>query len=249
MSALGRRCSGEHPRRVGNTQERTPRDAPASAATDRGPGSCLPLTRRSHDERAKPASFSVRRGKLRHPGRCVRIFSSVIEGRSRIPRVQGLPRHLTRRLGLRSSGLGRAGGGVLVCAYGAKWVPSDTRHALEWVQYQARRPDRAVTLGVNGEGQRMALGDVAQRVAEIRRVARVHGVRRLRVVGSRGRGEARANSDIDLLVDLRPGRDLLDLAGFKLDLEDVLGCKVDVVTERSLSPHLRERIVAEARPL
>ena len=95
----------------------------------------------------------------------------------------------------------------------------------------------------------MALGDVAQRVAEIRRVARVHGVRRLRVVGSRGRGEARANSDIDLLVDLRPGRDLLDLAGFKLDLEDVLGCKVDVVTERSLSPHLRERIVAEARPL
>jgi predicted nucleotidyltransferase len=67
--------------------------------------------------------------------------------------------------------------------------------------------------------------------------------------GSRGRGEARVSSDIDLLVDLRPGRDLLDLAGFKLDLEDVLGCKVDVVTERSLSPYLRERIVAEARPL
>lgn len=95
----------------------------------------------------------------------------------------------------------------------------------------------------------MALTNVAQRTAEIRRLARAHGVRHLRVFGSRGRGEARANSDLDLLVDLRPGRDLLDLAGFKLDLEEVLGCQVDVVTEKSLSPYLRERIVAEARPL
>jgi predicted nucleotidyltransferase len=51
------------------------------------------------------------------------------------------------------------------------------------------------------------------------------------------------------LVDLRPGRDLLDLAGFKPDLEEALGCKVDVVTEKSLGPYLRERILAEARPL
>jgi predicted nucleotidyltransferase len=50
------------------------------------------------------------------------------------------------------------------------------------------------------------------------------------------------------LVDLEPGRDLLDLAGFKVDLEEALGCKVDVVTEKSLSPYLRERILAEARP-
>jgi predicted nucleotidyltransferase len=62
-------------------------------------------------------------------------------------------------------------------------------------------------------------------------------------------GGARATSDLDLLVDLLPGRDLLDLAGFKLDLEEVLGCKVDVVTEKSVSPYLRERILAEARPL
>ncbi len=52
-----------------------------------------------------------------------------------------------------------------------------------------------------------------------------------------------------LLVELGLGRDLLDLAGFKLDLEEVLGCKVDVVTEKSRGPYLRERIVAEARPL
>jgi predicted nucleotidyltransferase len=50
-------------------------------------------------------------------------------------------------------------------------------------------------------------------------------------------------------VDLKPACDLLDLAGFKLDLEEALGCEVDVVTEAGLSPYLRKRILAEARPL
>ena len=95
----------------------------------------------------------------------------------------------------------------------------------------------------------MVLTKVVQRTTEIRRLARAYGVRHLRVFGSQGRGEARAGSDLDLLVDLQPGRDLLDLVGFKLDLEDALGCPVDVVTEASLSPYLRERILAEARPL
>jgi predicted nucleotidyltransferase len=90
---------------------------------------------------------------------------------------------------------------------------------------------------------------MTERVSEIRRLARVHGVRRLRVFGSQARGAAHAQSDLDLLVDLQPDRDLLDLAGFKLDLEEMLGCNVDVVTEKSLSPYLRDRIVAEARPL
>ncbi|MBS1116754.1 MAG: hypothetical protein H6Q87_1138 [candidate division NC10 bacterium] len=89
----------------------------------------------------------------------------------------------------------------------------------------------------------------ARNTTDIRRLARVHGMRRLRVFGSRGRGEARPTSDLDLLVDLGPGRDLLDLAGFKLDLEEALGYKVDVVTEKGLGPYLRERILAEARPL
>jgi uncharacterized protein len=66
----------------------------------------------------------------------------------------------------------------------------------------------------------MPLVNGSQRTTEIRRLARVHGVRHLRVFGSWGRGEARASSDLDLLVDLQPGRDLLDLAGFKLDLEE-----------------------------
>ena len=104
-------------------------------------------------------------------------------------------------------------------------------------------------LEVNGKAPRMGLATAARSTTEIRRLARLHGVRRVRVFGSQGRGEAGPASDLDLLVELRPGRDLLDLAGFKLDLEEVLGCKVDVVTERSLSPYLRDRIVAEARPL
>jgi hypothetical protein len=54
---------------------------------------------------------------------------------------------------------------------------------------------------------------------------------------------------LDLLVDLADDRDLLDLIEFKLDLEDLLGCTVDVVTEAALSPYLRERILRECQPL
>ena len=95
----------------------------------------------------------------------------------------------------------------------------------------------------------MSLVIPKKQLIEIRRLARVHGVARLWVFGSRGRARARTSSDLDLLVDLEPARDLLDLAGFKLDLEEALGCEVDVVTEAGLSPYLRERILAEARPL
>lgn len=91
--------------------------------------------------------------------------------------------------------------------------------------------------------------NLKQKAAQIQRLAKAHGVARLRVFGSRGRSGAPETSDLDLLVDLGPDRDLVDLAGFKLDLEDLLGCKVDVVTEAALSPYLRDRILAEARPL
>jgi predicted nucleotidyltransferase len=64
-----------------------------------------------------------------------------------------------------------------------------------------------------------------------------------------GRGEGRAGSDLDLLVTLGEGRSLLDLVGLKQDLEDLIHCPVDVVTERALSPYLRERVLYEAEPL
>lgn len=83
----------------------------------------------------------------------------------------------------------------------------------------------------------------------IHRVARKHGVTRLRVFGSRASGSAKKSSDLDLLVELKPDRDLLDLIEFKLELEDLLGCKVDVLTKGGLSPYLRSRILREARAL
>jgi len=84
---------------------------------------------------------------------------------------------------------------------------------------------------------------------DIRRLAESHGATRVRVFGSHATGHATTRSDLDLLVELEPGRDLLDLVAVKQDLEALLGCPVDVVTEKSLSPYLRERILEEARPL
>jgi predicted nucleotidyltransferase len=91
--------------------------------------------------------------------------------------------------------------------------------------------------------------DLTRQATEIRRLAAAHGVIRVRVFGSRVRGEACAASDLDLLVDLAPDRDLLDLIAFKLDVEDLLGHRVDVLTEAALSPYLRDGVLAEARPL
>lgn len=84
---------------------------------------------------------------------------------------------------------------------------------------------------------------------EILRVATKHGARNVRVFGSVARGEADAKSDIDLLIDLEPGRGLLDHAALWLELEQLLGRKVDVVTARGLRDRIRERVLAEAVPL
>jgi predicted nucleotidyltransferase len=76
-----------------------------------------------------------------------------------------------------------------------------------------------------------------------------HGARNVRVFGSTARGESGATSDVDLLVEMEPGRSLLDLVGLWQDLEDLLGTRVDVLSDGGVSPHLRERIDAEAVPL
>ena len=80
----------------------------------------------------------------------------------------------------------------------------------------------------------------------ILRICAKHGARNVRVFGSIARGEADEQSDIDLLVDMEPGRTLLDLGGLLMDLRSLLGQKVDVVTERGLKPRIRERVLAEA---
>ena len=80
----------------------------------------------------------------------------------------------------------------------------------------------------------------------ILQIAAKHGARNVRVFGSVARGEADDQSDIDFLVDMEPGRSLLDLGGLLMDLQDLLGLNVDVVTERGRKPRIRERVLHEA---
>ena len=80
-------------------------------------------------------------------------------------------------------------------------------------------------------------------------VASKYGARNIRVFGSMAHGHFAEDSDLDLLIDLEPGRSLLDQVGFKLELENLLQRKVDVVVEGGISPYLEERILAEAVPL
>jgi uncharacterized protein len=81
------------------------------------------------------------------------------------------------------------------------------------------------------------------------RLAKRYGVTELRLFGSVARGEDTPESDIDFLVDMEPGRSLFDLGGLLVDLENLLGCKVDVMTEKSLHWYIREKVLREARPL
>jgi predicted nucleotidyltransferase len=80
-------------------------------------------------------------------------------------------------------------------------------------------------------------------------LAAASGASSVRVFGSVARGMDRDGSDLDLLIDLPAGTSLLRIVGLQLDLEDVLGVKVDVCTRRELHPALKDRILAEARPL
>jgi predicted nucleotidyltransferase len=80
-------------------------------------------------------------------------------------------------------------------------------------------------------------------------IASKYGARNVRIFGSLARGEAREDSDIDILVDLEPGRSLFDLGGLLMDLQKLLAQKVDVVTEKGLRPRIRDRVLKEALPL
>jgi predicted nucleotidyltransferase len=84
---------------------------------------------------------------------------------------------------------------------------------------------------------------------KILQLARRHGARNLRVFGSVARGEARADSDVDLLVEWEPGRSLLDHAGLVADLEELLGRRVHIGTEKALHWYVRDKILSEAIPL
>ncbi len=90
---------------------------------------------------------------------------------------------------------------------------------------------------------------VHARRAEILAIAARHGARNVRLFGSVARGDARPDSDLDLLVDMEPGRSLFDLGGLLFDLQALLGVDVDVVTEKGLGPRMRAEVLREAVPL
>jgi uncharacterized protein len=96
---------------------------------------------------------------------------------------------------------------------------------------------------------RPSIDDLARVRGQILAVAARHGAGNVRVFGSVARGDADAASDIDFLVDFEPGRSLLDLAALLVDLEDLLGHPVDVVTEPGLKARIRQRVLAEAVPV
>jgi predicted nucleotidyltransferase len=85
--------------------------------------------------------------------------------------------------------------------------------------------------------------------AQIRALAAKHGVTDVRVFGSMPREDATAASDVDLLVRPLPGTSLLDLGGLLMVVEQLLGRRVEVVSERALHPAVRDRVLREAQPL
>src|SRR5437660_902379 len=91
-----------------------------------------------------------------------------------------------------------------------------------------------------------AIADLKKRRKEILRIAAGYGATNVRVFGSFARGEARNDSDIDLLVDFAPGRSLLDHAGLMLDLQELLGRRVEIGTTNGLNDRYRERVLKEA---
>ena len=81
---------------------------------------------------------------------------------------------------------------------------------------------------------------------DILRIARMHGATNVRIFGSVARGEEGPESDVDILVDLEQGRSLFDLGAMLMDMEELFGCKVHLLTEGSLHWYIKDRVLKEA---
>ena len=92
----------------------------------------------------------------------------------------------------------------------------------------------------------MKIGELKEKREQILAIAERHGAQRIQVFGSLAKGESGKESDVDFLIQLEPGRTLLDIIAMKQDLEDLLGRKVDVLTRGGVSPYLRDEIVSQA---
>lgn len=87
---------------------------------------------------------------------------------------------------------------------------------------------------------------IIEKKEEILALAGRYGAYNVRIFGSAARGQAEDDSDIDFLVDLEPDRSLFDLGGFLMELQDLLGARVDILTEKGLHWYIRDRVISEA---
>lgn len=91
--------------------------------------------------------------------------------------------------------------------------------------------------------------DILNHRGEIIAIAKRHGASDIRIFGSVARGDTTDASDMDLIVRFEAGRSLFDHGGLLMDLEDLLGVKVDVIDEEAMRPRFRQHVVKEAIPL
>ncbi|MDD7544379.1 nucleotidyltransferase family protein [Actinobacillus porcinus] len=90
---------------------------------------------------------------------------------------------------------------------------------------------------------------VKAKQAEILAISHQFALENLRIFGSVAKGVDREGSDLDILVDPTPKTTMFDLCGLQVELEELLGIKVDVLTPRSLPEKFREQVLREAKPL
>lgn len=112
--------------------------------------------------------------------------------------------------------------------------------------YADQYADEEAAMGDGNSGHVVSLEDVRRHRAQILAIGERYGVRNVRVFGSVARGEADAASDLDLLIDVDPGRGYFDMAGFALDVEDLLGVFTQVATVGGLKLRIRQRVLDEA---
>jgi uncharacterized protein len=94
--------------------------------------------------------------------------------------------------------------------------------------------------------RRVTVAELRAHRDEIARIGSRYGISDIRVFGSVARGDARDDSDLDLLVEIAPGRGYFDLAGFALDIEQLLGVYTEVATAHGVKPRIRSKVLAEA---
>ncbi len=102
---------------------------------------------------------------------------------------------------------------------------------------------------VDAPRRKVTLTELRAHRDEIEEIGRRYGVSNIRVFGSVARGDADDNSDLDLLIDASAETGLFDLAGFALDVEQLMAVFTQVVTVHGLKPRIRDRVVSSAVPL